>query len=42
MKSYFNEVRCDYGKFKNLEEFSDLGQEWSEELANYFDDTNKA
>lgn len=42
MKSYFNEVRYDYGKFKSLEEFSDLGQEWSEELANYFDDTNKA
>ncbi len=42
MKSYFSEVRYDYGKFKSLDEFSDLGQEWAEELANYFDDTNKA
>lgn len=42
MKSYFSEVRYDYGKFKSLDEFSDLGQEWAEELANYFDDTYKA
>ena len=42
MKSYFNKVRYDYGKFKSLEEFADLGQEWSEELYNYFDDSNEA
>ncbi len=42
MKSYFDEVRYDYGEFKSLNDFSDLGQEWAEELANYFDDTNKA
>ena len=42
MKSYFSTVRYEHGTFKTLDNFSDLGQEWSEELYNYFDDTNKA
>ena len=41
MKSYFSTVRYERGTFKSLDDFSDLGQEWSEELYNYFDDTNK-
>ena len=41
MKSYFSTVRYNRGTFKTLDDFSDLGQEWSEELYNYFDDTNK-
>ena len=40
-KSYFSTVRYERGTFKSLDDFSDLGQEWSEELYNYFDDTNK-
>ena len=41
MKSYFSTVRYERGTFKSLDDFSDLGQEWSEELYNYFDDTDK-
>ncbi len=41
MKSYFDAVTYD-GEFKKLEDFSELGQEWAEELYNYFDHTNKA
>ena len=41
MKSYFSTVRYERGTFKSLDDFSDLGQEWSEELYNYFDDTNE-
>ena len=41
MKSYFSTVRYERGTFESLDDFSDLGQEWSEELYNYFDDTNK-
>ena len=41
MKSYFSTVRYERGAFKSLDDFSDLGQEWSEELYNYFDDTNE-
>lgn len=40
-ESYFSKVTYD-GKFKTLDDFSKLGQEWSEELANYFDDSYKA
>ena len=41
-KSYFSTVRYERGAFKSLDDFSDLGQEWSEELYNYFDHTDKA
>ena len=40
-KSYFSTVRYERGAFKSLDDFSNLGQEWSEELSNYFDDTDK-
>ena len=40
-KSYFSTVRYERGAFKSLDDFSDLDQEWSEELSNYFDDTDK-
>ena len=40
-KSYFSTVRYERGTFKSLDDFSNLGQEWSEELSNYFDDTDK-
>jgi len=42
MKSYFYDVKYETGPFKGLKDFENLGQEWAEELANYFDDTNKA
>lgn len=29
-------------RFKNLEETFKEGQEWAEEICNYFDETNKA
>ena len=41
-KSYFSTVRYERGAFKTLDDFSNLGQEWSEELYNYFDHTDKA
>jgi len=41
MENYFDTVTYN-GKFKSLNDFADLGQEWSEELANYFDESYKA
>ena len=38
MKSYFSTVRYERGTFESLDDFSDLGQEWSEELCLYRSD----
>ena len=38
----YKDIKAEKGRFENLEETFKEGQEWSEEIINYFDENYKA